>query len=93
MIPEIGNYGNYKSPNSANPNTIMVIVGGITVYYSYTTAVAFRKIGFPLVVSENCWGPTTGRHLNLIDNDKGNRLPRAEFEKQISVACNIETED
>ena len=55
------------------------------MYFSYETVVAFTDKG-DFYVSENCWGPTTGKHLNWIDTDKKFRLPRGEFEKKLEVS-------
>ena len=78
----IGSYGNYSSDNYG-ANCMQVGIGSLDLYFSYQTVVAFRtpKTGF--VISENCWGPTTGKHLNWLNDDKKNRLNRGEFEKQL----------
>ena len=58
----------------------------LRVWFSYKTPVAFLANGAK-VVSENQWGPTTGKHLNAIDNgDKKTRLPRADFEAKLAAA-------
>ena len=56
-------------------NAIQVSLGGVDVYFSYTTPVAFRAKG-RLVVRGNNWGPTTGRHLNEIDGGSADRKAR-----------------
>ena len=44
----------------------------VTVWYSFTTPVAFQRGDGPLIVRENQWGNTTGRHLKRLDGgDKG----------------------
>ena len=51
------------------------------------TPVAFCGLGFPKTVRENDWGPTTGKHLNWIDNgNKEHRISGEEFEKQLAEA-------
>ena len=40
---------------------------GFTYFYSYNTLVAFEHTLSGLVVRENVWGATTGKHLNAID--------------------------
>ena len=40
---------------------------GFIYYFSYDTLVAFHHTNSGLVVRENIWGNTTGRHLNDID--------------------------
>ena len=47
-------------------NALTFFLGGVQVYFSYKTVVAFRAEG-RLVVRQNTWGPTTGKHLNEID--------------------------
>ena len=81
-------YVDYSSSNYG-ANAICVELGERTIYFSYDTIVAFRGTNskgerFPLTVSANCWGPTTGKHLNAIDyGQKDKRLPREEFEKKL----------
>ena len=41
----------------------------------------FVNLDDEVYISENCWGATTGKHLNFIDRDKSKRLPRWEFEE------------
>ncbi len=73
--PTIENYGNNKSPN-----TQCVTMFGVDVYFSYKTPIAFR-VGGRLIVRDNEWGPTTGKHLNLIDGgNKANRVTGEKFE-------------
>ena len=40
---------------------------GFQYFFSYETLVAFHHTNSGLVVRENIWGNTTGRHLNDID--------------------------
>ncbi len=42
-------------------------MGDLDIYFSYRTAVAFRLPGVGLVVRQNDWGATTGKHLIWID--------------------------
>jgi hypothetical protein len=42
-------------------------MGGVTVWFSYRTIVAFHANGYSRVVHENDWGRTTGKHLTWID--------------------------
>ena len=42
------------------------------------------EIGNELVISENVWGTTTGKHLNWINEDKTKRIPNKEFEQKLS---------
>lgn len=67
-----------------NTPAILVEIGGVKLWFSYETVIAFQiSSQSPLIVSQNQWGPTTGRHLDLIDNGKGKRLPRGEFEREL----------
>lgn len=59
-------------------NFTIVYVGDMTLWFSYSTMVAFRK-GAVKVVSENQWSKTTGKHLNAIESDKALRVPYDEF--------------
>ena len=56
------------------PNFTEVTIGDITVWYSYSTPVAFYTSETGKIVRENDWAQTTGRHLNYIDG--GNRSAR-----------------
>jgi len=65
---------------------IDVIIGDLELYFSYETLVAFQSPETGLVVSENVWSTTTGRHLNEIHPNKDIRIPYEEFhKKQIEV--------
>jgi len=62
-----------------------VEIGDLELYFSYETPVAFRTSKTGLVVSENIWGSTTGKHLNWLDGGrKQHRIPNDEFEKQLN---------
>lgn len=54
---------------------------GVELYFSYQTLVAFKVPNYQLVSIENCWGPTTGKHLNWIGEPKDARLSSDDFEK------------
>jgi len=68
-------------------NSTTVHTNNATLYYSYSTVIAFRANG-ELVVRENDWSVTTGKHLNAIDGGsnqaKAARLPSAEFERRLA---------
>ena len=61
-------------------------LGPITIYFSYATPIAVYGSG-KRFIRENDWGPTTGRHLNHIDEGgkeaKAARLPSTEFERRL----------
>ena len=71
----------YTHPSNSNygVNSIAVQMGPITFYFSYDTIVAYSAPGQGLVLSENVWGSTTGRHLNKIGGHGSDRTPRTEF--------------
>lgn len=80
-LPRVESYGRYSSGNYGT-HCLRVEVGPLTLWFSYRTLVAFRRRGAALIVSENCWGPTTGKHLRWIDDgDKKARVARGEFER------------
>lgn len=79
-MPKISSYGQYSSDNYG-AHTMLVEVGPLDLYYSYQTLIAFRSPETGLVVHENDWGPTTGKHLKWIDNGcKAARLGSAAFD-------------
>lgn len=84
-IPVIENYGKYSSDNYG-AHTLRVRLDTITLYYSYNTVVAFKSWKSGLVVCENVWGPTTGKHLNWIDPYKNYRVPHSLFQKRLEEA-------
>jgi len=79
----ISTYGDYSSMNYG-VNALCVEIGNLELFFSYKTVVAYRTIEDGVVICENVWGTTTGKHLNWICRDKSRRLPYAEFEKRLS---------
>lgn len=71
-------YGQYSSDNYG-AHTQVVTINNKSVYFSYDTPVAFHHPERGLVVIENRWGPTTGKHLNWICDDKRQRVSDVEF--------------
>lgn len=53
-----------------------------TFYFSYETCVAFYTPE-GLVITENNWGPTTGKHLNWVEPDKSKRIPLEDFNSKL----------
>lgn len=82
QLPCIYNYGNYKSENYGS-HCLAAEFGELTLYFSYKTIVGFHcpKTGY--VVSENLWGPTTGKHINAINGREQERVSRDTFERQL----------
>lgn len=64
-------------------NSARVDMGGVTVWFSYRTPIAFSYQG-QRVVRVNDWSNTTGKHLTAIDGGgkeaKAARVTGAEFE-------------
>lgn len=64
------------------PNSLMVELGPLVLWFSYQTVVAFQVQRHPVVAMENPQGPTTGKHLNVVEPDHKKRLPRVDFERE-----------
>ena len=67
-------------------NFSLVYVGSLTLAFSYQTIIAFQQGWGSWVVHENDWGPTTGKHLNWVNDEKKGRLPDDEFDAQLRAA-------
>jgi hypothetical protein len=91
-LPSFETYGNYSSGNYGAHALVFSLPNGIDVYFSYKTPVAFRNNGH-VIVRQNDWGPTTGKHLNAIDGGdkdaKNRRLPGDQFETALQSVFNI----
>lgn len=80
----IGSYGNYSSDNYSG-HCLRIWLGSLILYFSYKTIIAFEDGHEDIKVSENLWDPTTGKHLNWIDDgNKKDRLPREKFEQLLN---------
>lgn len=80
--PSFGSYGNYSSSNYGAHCQYFTDPNGNTFYYSYDTLVAFETPQHGLTVLKNYWGPTTGKHLNWIDDGRKNqRVDRDTFNR------------
>jgi len=80
-------YGNYQSGNYGAHALVFTDAAGNDFYFSYRTLVAFRKCGDRVVVRQNDWSTTTGKHLNAIDGgNKKARLSSAAFEAAYQAA-------
>lgn len=83
---QLPNFTTY-CPNTTDVNALVFDLGTMSVWFSYKTPVAFQIGNSDIVVRENNWGPTTGKHLNAIDDgDKKTRIPSQEFEKLLEDA-------
>lgn len=68
------------------PNFSVLTLGDLTLWFSYNTAIAFHTPDTGYVVSKNIWGPTTGKHLNLVAPERHvSRVPRGEFEERLAA--------
>ena len=65
-------------------NFATVSFPNFNIWVSYRTPIAFWTRGTGFVCRENDWGPTTGKHLNAVEPDKGKRIGGAEFEAQLA---------
>lgn len=59
-------------------NFKVLTIGGLHLWLSYNTVVAFSKDGM-LYCSENIWTRTTGKHLNYVCSDKSERINNNNF--------------
>ena len=84
-LPEISSYGKYESSNYGM-NTIRLDLSSLTLYYSYKTIIAYRDNKDGLVISDNDWSTTTGKHLNWILEDKSYRLDFDQFQIKLNAA-------
>ena len=64
----------------------MLIIGKLTLWFSYHTIVAFQEGHEDITVIQNTWGPTTGKHLNWIDDgNKKDRLIGKDFNTKLEM--------
>lgn len=72
--------------SSSQSNAKCVKIGDVELYFSYETIVGLRYRGRTLV-TQNTWGPTTGKHLNAIDGgNKADRVTMTELLGEIECA-------
>ena len=63
-------------------NAHYVDIGVLRLYFSYETLIAFQ-LDSELIVSENIWSNTTGKHLNIVDGGaKSRRIPHEQFVRE-----------
>ena len=76
-------YVNYSSTSSKKNSQVISTKDG-EIYFSYRTPVAFDgKKG--LVIRENDWRQTTGKHLNAISRNKDIRISEILVEVEVDV--------
>jgi hypothetical protein len=68
-------------------NATTVRIGALELVFSYRTPIAYYAPGCGWRVSQNVWGPTTGRHINAVPSgsDKARRIPREAFELELAA--------
>ena len=65
---------------TGNANFSIVTVHGIDLAFSYETNIGIR-VGYERwALRVNEWGPTTGKHMNYLNENKSARLEGNEFE-------------
>ena len=64
-------------------NFANVSIGCLEIWFSYKTPIAFRAPGYGLVIRENEWSTTTGKHLNAVSSDKSKRITGIDFEAKL----------
>lgn len=67
------------------PNFTRLDMGGLTIFFSYQTPIAFIN-SQGITARKNQWGPTTGKHLNFVSTKQDLRLSGEEFEKRLQEA-------
>jgi len=66
-------------------NFANVKVGKLELYFAYNTCIGFKDGCHARMLQENSWGPTTGKHLNALDDGrKEGRLDGSAFEKALA---------
>ena len=67
------------------PNFSIVTLGARSVAFSYDTPIGFKLYPYHRWTTRvNDWGPTTGKHLNYL-NDDTDRLDSDEFESRLAA--------
>lgn len=75
----------YREPKAHN--AMSVTLGKLVLYFSYETIIAFNPHdGKPVRVRVNEWGPTTGKHMNIIDGGTKSRFIANEFNDRLNIA-------
>ena len=73
------------APYGATANCNAMIIGPLTLYFSYAEIVAF-KVHDTLYCCENVWSATTGKHLKALEPDPQKRLKVNEFDQKLTLA-------
>ena len=87
-LPRITSYGRYSNDNYG-VNSLRVVLKTLILYYSYETIIAYEDNQDGLIVHQNVWGVTTGKHLNWIDSgNKKSRLDGCKFDEMLQATLN-----
>lgn len=84
VMPEVDCYVDYGrnryGRNNYGNHSMSFSFGGIKMWFSYETLIAFQVDCCSQIVRENSWGPTTARHLQAAQHGGyGKRYPAEEF--------------
>ena len=60
----------------------VAVVNEVTLFFSYKSLIAVKSPD-GLLIHENIWGTTTGRHLHKINSDTSKRINKDDFLKQV----------
>ena len=74
--------------NHIASNFYEVKIESLTIWFSYSTPIAFESYGQKFV-SQNDWGTTTGKHINSISRDKKIRMEHEAFKLLLNHNINI----
>ena len=66
------------------PNYATVNIGEYALHFSYHTLIGFYAPESGLVVRQNDWSTTTGKHLNSLNPNKSERLTAEAFEEAVN---------
>ena len=81
------NYGKYSNSNYGSHSLAFTDNFNNDYYFSYAPLIAFRG-DEGLVIHQNDWGTTTGKHLNWIDSDKSKRVNKEVFKEKLLTLRN-----
>ncbi len=70
--------------NLGTVNKNKVMIGNLTLWFSYETIVAFSHPSTGFVCRQNDWSTTTGKLLNEICPKKENRIPGDDFKGKLN---------
>ncbi len=94
-LPDFENYMHSESKNYGLNSLRFFDAHGNEFWFSYSTLVAFKTVKpGTKVVRENEWGPTTGKHLNAIDEGrKKHRVNEETFNRLYAEAFGRDCEE